>query len=96
MPTEESVLGYSNTWFRAAIRGASRLAFSDGQILRVISAPCFCAAKLEAFVDRGNGDYIMSHDMEGVIAVEDGHPRLVSRVSPPRPSHPDAYPPDRL
>ena len=81
MPADEGVLGYSNAWFREAIRSASRVAFTDGQVLRIISAPCFCAAKLEAFEDRGEGDYIMSHDMEDVVAVVDGRAELLDELA---------------
>jgi hypothetical protein len=81
MPTEESVLGYSNTWFLVALRSSSRAAFTDGQVVRVISAPCFCAAKLEAFTDRGEGDYVMSHDLEDVVAVVDGRVELVDELA---------------
>ena len=34
--------------------------------------PYFIAAKLEAFSDRGKGDFYGSHDMEDIITVLDG------------------------
>lgn len=80
MPTEESVLGFSNAWFLAAMRSASRVAFTDGQVVRVISAPYFCATKLEAFADRGERDYVMSHDMEDVVAIVDGRVELLDEL----------------
>jgi predicted nucleotidyltransferase len=90
MPTEESVLGYSNTWFRAAVRSAPRVAFINGHVLRVISAPCFVAAKLEAFADRGEGDHVMSHDLEDVVAVVDGRVELLPEL-PAAPPEVRAY-----
>ncbi|MCK6589907.1 MAG: hypothetical protein L6Q76_20235 [Polyangiaceae bacterium] len=80
MPTEGSVLGYTSTWFRAAMAAAPVLTFSDGQRLRVISAPYFCATKLEAFHDRGKGDYIASPDLEDIVTVIDGRVELLTEL----------------
>jgi len=39
------------------------------------------ATKLEAFSSRGRGDYLMSHDLEDVMAVVDGRPELYEELS---------------
>lgn len=36
----------------------------------------FIAAKLEAFADRGNGDFLASHDLEDITTIIDGRPEL--------------------
>ena len=46
----------------------------------MVSAPYFLITKLEAFAGRGKGDYLMSHDMEDIIAVLDGRPEIVNEV----------------
>ncbi|MFV1985205.1 MAG: hypothetical protein ACC657_16775 [Thiohalomonadales bacterium] len=46
----------------------------------MLSAPYFLITKLEAFDGRGKGDYLMSHDMEDIIAVLDGRPEVVNEV----------------
>lgn len=86
MPTEAKVLGYTNPWFRAAMCEAVNFSFTDGQILNVISAPYFCATKIEAFGDRGKGDYVMSHDMEDIMAVVDGRAELLAELSATEPT----------
>ena len=45
--------------------------------IRVVTAPYFCATKLEAFRGRGKGDYLSSHDLEDLITVVDGRSELL-------------------
>jgi predicted nucleotidyltransferase len=80
MPTESSVLGFSNRWYTPAMRGASPQELPDGTRIRVISAPHFVAAKLEAFRNRGRGDYLASHDLEDLVFVIDGRIGIVDEV----------------
>src|ERR1700728_3120795 len=49
--------------------------------IRLITAPLFLAAKLEAFRGRGGGDYYASHDLEDVIALIDGRAELVGEIT---------------
>ena len=46
----------------------------------MVSAPYFLITKLEAFDGRGAGDYLMSHDIEDIIAVLDGRAEIVDEV----------------
>ncbi len=46
----------------------------------MVTAPYFLATKLSAFDGRGKGDYLMSHDIEDIVAVLDGRPEVVSEV----------------
>lgn len=46
----------------------------------MVSAPYFLITKLEAFDGRGKGDYLMSHDIEDIVAVLDGRPELIAEV----------------
>ena len=48
--------------------------------IRVVTAPYFCATKLEAFRGRGKGDYLASHDLEDLITVVDGRPELLDEL----------------
>jgi hypothetical protein len=48
--------------------------------IHVISAPYFVATKLEAFADRGKGDYLASADLEDIITVVDGRSSLPSEA----------------
>jgi len=49
----------------------------SGRYICLITAPVFIATKLEAFHDRGGGDFLVSHDLEDVVTVIDGRPALI-------------------
>jgi hypothetical protein len=48
--------------------------------INLVTAPYFLITKLEAFRGRGNGDYMLSHDIEDVVAVLDGRPEVISEI----------------
>jgi hypothetical protein len=77
MPTDPAILGFSNRWYRQALQEAAVARVGNYQI-RLITAPCFLATKLEAFHGRGRWDYRMSRDIEDIIAVLDGRPEIVA------------------
>ena len=79
MPTDSQVLGFSNRWYEPAIQTAVLRRIGNRGI-RLITAPYFLATKLTAFKSRGNGDYWGSRDMEDVVTVIDGRPRLLKEV----------------
>ncbi len=85
MPTDASILGFSNIWYGDAIKYANTLKLDNGMKIKVISAPYFIATKLEAFFDRGNNDFLASHDLEDIICVIDGANEIVKEVSDARP-----------
>lgn len=80
MPSEGNILGFTNRWYDYALRTADEHPLPDGSSVRVVSAPAFIATKLEAFHDRGQADYIVSHDLEDIIAVVDGRPELLDDI----------------
>lgn len=72
-PAAENVLGFSNRWYDLALRTARIVQLPGGGLpVRLIRPDCFLATKLEAFEDRGAGDYLGSHDLEDVLSVVDG------------------------
>lgn len=82
MPSSDKVLGHStNRWYPDAIATAGRTVLGNGLDILVISSPLFLATKLEAFFDRGEGDYATSHDLEDIINVVDGRPELIAEVA---------------
>lgn len=80
MPTDSSVLGFSNRWYPTAIETAQRLHIAE-RTVRVVTPELFIATKLEAFHGRGGGDIIASHDLEDIVAVIDGRPEIVDEVA---------------
>lgn len=81
MPTDPGLLGFSNRWYPGALRHASEYTLPNGTQIRLVSPPYFLATKLEAFLGRGQGDYMGSHDLEDVMALLDGRATVVDEVA---------------
>lgn len=81
MPTDEKILGFSNRWYEPAMRTAETVLLRKGLSIRLVTPVYFVATKLEAFEDRGQGDYFASHDLEDVLSIVDGRPDLVEEMS---------------
>jgi len=86
MPTDTQILGFSNSWYAAAADHAELVPLPSGRLIRMVSGPYFLVTKLEAFDGRGDGDYLMSHDIEDIIAVLDGRPGIVEEVKQAEPA----------
>lgn len=80
MPTRQEILGFGNEWYQPALNAAMDVELSSGTHIRMVTAPYFLATKLAAFAGRGEGDYVMSHDMEDIVSVLDGRPEIVEEV----------------
>lgn len=80
MPTDASILGFGNPWYCAAAANAEVIKLPSGKEIQMVSAPYFLITKLAAFDGRGGGDYLMSHDIEDIIAVLDGRPEIIEEV----------------
>jgi hypothetical protein len=80
MPLNEKILGFANRWYKAAMESSVRVRLSTDLEIRVVTAPCFIATKLEAFKGRGKGDFLGSHDLEDLVAVVDGRDALVTEI----------------
>lgn len=80
MPLDEKILGFSNRWYKAAMDTANEFEIERDIRIRVVTAPYFCATKLEAFKGRGKRDYLASHDLEDLITVVDGRPELLGEL----------------
>ncbi len=81
MPTDKSVLGFSNKWYKDALASATHTKINDSISINVISAPYFLATKIEAFKDRGKQDFLLSHDIEDIISLIDGRPEIIDDIS---------------
>ncbi|MDQ3191881.1 MAG: hypothetical protein M3Q58_09830 [Bacteroidota bacterium] len=71
MPTDASILGFSNQWYGDGVKTAIQYTLNDGQSIRIFTSPYFIASKMEAFKSRGKGDLFGSHDLEDIIFVLD-------------------------
>lgn len=81
LPIDKKALGFTNIWYRGALKTAVAIILPGGQTIRIISAPFFRATKMEAFRQRGDRDYFASHDLEDVIAVIDGRNSILDEIS---------------
>jgi hypothetical protein len=81
MALDEAVLGFNNAWYRSAKETAIAHELPNRKIINLVDSVHFCATKLEAFVGRGNGDFISSHDLEDISAVVDGRSQLLHEVA---------------
>lgn len=80
MPTDSRILGFGNRWYESALKHAEVTTLPSGRNIRMVTAPYFLSTKMEAFDGRGRGDYLLSHDIEDMIAVLDGRPEIVNDV----------------
>jgi len=81
MPTSEAILGFSNRWYVPAMQTAAAVQLRENLSIRLVAPAYFVATKLEAFLGRGEGDYLASHDLEDVLSVVDGRPELVAEIA---------------
>jgi len=80
MPTNPEILGFGNLWYEKALEHSLTVALPGHKSINLATAPYFLITKLEAFRGRGNGDYMLSHDIEDFVAVLDGRPELISEI----------------
>ena len=80
MPTEGSVLDFKNKWYPDGYANSEDVKLPGGQMIRIFSLPYFLASKIEAFQDRGHGDFLCSSDMEDIIAVLDGAENVAEKI----------------
>ncbi len=80
MPTDEEILGFSNYWYKEALQHANSHHIADDLIIKVITSPYFLATKIEAFKDRGNSDFLTSHDFEDIITIIAGRKEVVEET----------------
>ena len=81
MPTEGSVLNFKNSWYPDGYEFAITVKLPSGEQVRIFSLPYFLASKIEAFADRGHGDFLTSPDMEDIITVLDGSETVAEEIS---------------
>jgi hypothetical protein len=81
MPVDEPVLGFSNRWYTAAVERATSYTLTEGLSILIPTAPVFLATKWDAFLGRGKGDFLESHDLEDLITVVAGRPEILEEIS---------------
>jgi len=80
MPTDPNILGFGNEWYQLATDNAEVITIKNNITIQMVSSVYFMITKIEAFKGRGNNDFLLSHDIEDLIAVIDGRPELLLDV----------------
>jgi hypothetical protein len=70
MPTEGKVLGFNNRWYAEGMANTRKADLPEGQEIEIFSAPYLLASKIEAFKDRGRGDFLVSRDIEDIVTMK--------------------------
>jgi predicted nucleotidyltransferase len=76
MPTDSSVLGFSNRWYTDGFNNAVDFELDSNTTIKIFTPVYFIASKLEAFKNRGRKDYRTSTDFEDIIYVLDNFPAI--------------------
>lgn len=74
MPTEETILGFSNKWYREGFASSIQYEIDSEHTINIFQTPYFIASKIEAFKARGKNAYgeydgRFSSDFEDIIYV---------------------------
>lgn len=69
MPTDESILGFSNKWYASGFKMAVGADIDKNHTVKIFPVEYFIASKLEAFKDRGKNDGRTSTDFEDIVFV---------------------------
>lgn len=72
MPSDPTILGFSNRWYPDGIANREMRKLPDGTSIYVFSIPFFVGSKLEAVKSRGGSDLRLSHDLEDIVLVLSG------------------------
>ena len=86
MPTDESILGFGNRWYTDAMRSAQTIPLTEDLAIRLITAPCFLATKIEAFQSGIRGDFFTGRDMDDIVSVLDGRPEIAAEAQAAAPA----------
>lgn len=79
-PTTGAVLGFTNRWYRPLVDTARVVNIAPDLSIRVGTPGMFLAAKLEAFLDRGADDPVMSQDLTDIVSLVNGREPIVGEV----------------
>lgn len=81
MPVDEKTLGFTNKWYRDAVDTAQDYQLTEQLTIKLVAPEYFIATKLEAYLGRGNGDCLSSHDIEDLLNIFDGREEIVEEIN---------------
>lgn len=80
MPVQDTILGFSNEWYSAAVEGAEKYQLAEDLAILIPRPAAFLATKLAAFRSRGSDDLLLSHDLEDIITLIAGRLEVVEEL----------------
>jgi len=80
MPDDENILGYTNRWYKQALKDATPYNLRDKLIIQLVTPVHFIATKLEAYKGRGNNDPMQSRDIEDILNIFDGREEIAQEI----------------
>ncbi|MFT7371846.1 MAG: putative nucleotidyltransferase [Oleiphilaceae bacterium] len=81
MPIDDSILGFSNRWYKPALDTAEPYVLNEQLSIFLVKPEYFIGTKLEAYKGRGKGDALASHDIEDLLNIFDGRAAIVSELN---------------
>ena len=79
MPTDPSVIGFSNRWYPDGFKNAISIQLDDC-VFKIFSLPYFIASKIEAFKGRGHNNYLYSSDFEDIVYVLENNSTVATLI----------------
>lgn len=79
MPTDKQILGFSNKWYLEGLRNSNKIEFMD-RTIQIFPVEYLIAAKIQAFKNRGKGNFSTSHDIEDIVTIVDGRKALAEEI----------------
>jgi hypothetical protein len=81
MPTSEQILGFSNAWYSSGLENTEETKLPSGIKIRTFPVAYVLAAKVEAFNNRGKGDFLASRDIEDLVTLLDGRTKARAELA---------------
>lgn len=81
MTPDESVLGFSNCYYREALENPQIFELPNGLAIRIPTPPLMLATKIAAYESRGKSDPAVSKDLDDIVTLVDGRVELIEEVA---------------
>lgn len=80
MPTDTSILGFSNKWYKSGFENRILYQLTKDTSIYVLPIEYYLATKFEALLGRGGTDLRISHDFEDIIYIVQNNGKLVKSI----------------
>ncbi|WNJ21378.1 nucleotidyl transferase AbiEii/AbiGii toxin family protein [Pontibacter sp. G13] len=72
--------GFSSYWYSEGVYHAQPIKLANGHEIKVFPVAFYIASKIEAFLQRGGGDFRSSEDFEDIVYVMDNRPSIAEDI----------------